>query len=214
MTKLIFVRHGFSQANRLRVFAGCTFDAPLTEQGQAQGDTVSAFIAKNYEVDKILSSPMMRAKQTVSLLAERTGKQIEVVVDFREIFGGDWEGKSFEEIEKRYPEDYKTWKTDFANTKPTNGESFLELMKRIKTAVTKVAEENENKTVVVATHAGVIRALLAWMKKLSCEEIRESGWVPNASINEIVYQKGKWTVKREGFADYLGEKKTVLPPNI
>ena len=214
MTKLIFVRHGYSEANKSHVFAGCTFDAPLSEQGKAQGDAVSSFIAQNFLVDRIVSSPMIRAQSTVKLLSEKTGKQIETDEKFREIYGGEWEGKTFSDIEKIYPEEYVLWRTDFGYCRPVGGESFEELRERVVNAARRLAEESDGKTVVVATHAGAIRALLAGVKNLTDEEIKQTTWVPNASISVLAYENGTWTVEIEGFADYLGENKTVLPPNI
>ena len=214
MTKLLFIRHGFSEANRLHIFAGSTNDVPLSEQGKKQGDTVSAFIAKNYTVDRILSSPMKRAKDTVKRLAETTGLSVETDVDFVEIFGGEWEGKTFEEIEKISPKEYFIWRNDFGNACPVGGESFSKLQKRVSQAAQRVAKANEGKTVVIATHAGVLRALLAFLKEIPNQEVKNTTWVTNASLTEIIYNDGKWTVEKESFADYLGDNVTALPSNI
>ncbi len=214
MTKLLFIRHGFSEANRLHIFAGSTNDVPLSEQGQAQGDTVSAFIANNYVVDRILSSPMRRAKNTVKRLSEQTGLPVETDVGFVEIFGGEWEGKTFEAIEKSSPKEYFVWRNDFGNACPVGGESFSQLQKRVFAAAERVAKANAGKTVVIATHAGVLRALLARLKGLSNEKVKNTTWVTNASLTEIAYDDGKWTVEKESFADYLGDNVTCLPSNI
>ena len=106
------------------------------------------------------------------------------------------------------------WRNDFGNACPVGGESFSKLQKRVSQAAQRVAKANEGKTVVIATHAGVLRALLAFLKEIPTQEVKNTTWVTNASLTEITYEDGKWTVEKESFADYLGDNVTALPPNI
>jgi broad specificity phosphatase PhoE len=68
---IYFMRHGESQANADGVFAGPTYSAPLTDQGKSQAQLEGARI-KNQGItfDRIISSPIERAKETAELLAQ------------------------------------------------------------------------------------------------------------------------------------------------
>ena len=209
MTKILFVRHGYSEANRLQMYAGSGVDSPLTEQGQAQGDTVSAFIAENYHVDKIISSPLSRAKNTIRLLAEKTGLPIETEEGFKEIYGGKWEGRAHQDNAKDYPKEFAVWKKDYGNCHPPEGESFASLQERMLKTAEKTARENDGKTVVVATHAGALRALFSAFKNIPNEDVQlKTTWVPNASISTVEYENGKWALVSEGEVGHLGDNVT------
>ena len=60
MTRLLFVRHGQSEANLEGVFAG-QIDPALTELGYRQAECTAEFIAKTYQVDAVYSSDLQRA---------------------------------------------------------------------------------------------------------------------------------------------------------
>lgn len=67
MKKLYFVRHGLSQFNVERRFAG-TIDTPLTPEGRAQA-RIAAEKAKKLNIDLIISSPLSRAYETAKIIA-------------------------------------------------------------------------------------------------------------------------------------------------
>ena len=76
-------------------------------------------------------------------------------------------------------------------------------------AAEKTARANDGKTVVVATHAGALRALFAVFKNIPNDEVHlTTSWVPNASISKVEYDNGKWTLVVEGFVEHLGDNVT------
>ena len=106
------------------------------------------------------------------------------------------------------------WKNDIGNARCTGGESVQELSKRILKAVERIAEENENKTVVIATHATPVRCMqCAWQGK-TFDEMKDISWVSNASVTEAVYENGKFTINFAGKDDHLSELVTALPKNV
>ena len=64
MTTLLLIRHGQSQANLTRCFAG-HLDAPLTQLGQQQAACTAEFVANAYSVDAVYGSDLLRAFDTV-----------------------------------------------------------------------------------------------------------------------------------------------------
>ncbi|PWJ43732.1 alpha-ribazole phosphatase [Sediminitomix flava] len=108
----------------------------------------------------IYTSPLVRCEQLAEAILEKTSYQNpSFFTDKRlmEMDFGDWENVAWDDI----PEDtLSKWSEDFVNEKVPNGESFVELNKRVLSfwdeLLTKKAEH-----AVVVTHAGVIRALLS-----------------------------------------------------
>ena len=67
---IYFVRHGLSESNVKRIFAGQKDDSLLTEQGKEEARRIGREILKEcIFIDKIVSSPAKRAVETAQLIA-------------------------------------------------------------------------------------------------------------------------------------------------
>lgn len=202
MTRLIFVRHGQSEANEKGFFAGHT-DVTLTPLGLKQAEELKGFILKNYKIDGVYSSDLTRACQTIQPTAE--GLNLPIIKDesLREINGGKWEGLSIEEIAERYPNDYFTWHSDIGLSCCTGGESVKELQKRAIAAVSKIATENSGKTLLICTHGCFLRAMQCYWQDSTLEQMKDVEWVPNASVTEVIYDNGGIRTLRVGETSFL-----------
>ena len=175
MTKFLIIRHGQSTATLEERYAGW-YDAPLTELGRKQAAITTDYILKNYHVDAVYSSDLIRAVETVKEIAARANVPLVKEKALREIDGGEWERKQVEEIAREYPEQAYLWKTDIGKARPTGGESFAELQVRIDSAFRKIAAENDGKTVVVASHGGAIRTMQCLFENVPIEDMRKVPW--------------------------------------
>lgn len=212
MVKILVVRHGFSQSNLDGTFTG-HLDAPLTDLGLKQGELVSDYIYKNYKIDAIYSSDLSRAVNTIKPLAESLNMQIKTTKNLREIYGGVWEGKTIAKIKEMYASDYEKWHTYADDMCPTEGESMREVMQRSKNALLDIARENQGKTVVVATHGGLIKALQGELMGLKVNELKTLNYVCNASIMEIEYD-GEFKIVNGCISHYLGEMLTEMTKGV
>ena len=210
MTKFLIIRHGQSTANLEERYAGW-YDAPLTELGRKQAAITTDYILKNYHVDAVYSSDLIRAVETVKEIAARANVPLVKEKALREIDGGEWEEKQVEEIAREYPEQAYLWKTDIGKARPTGGESFAELQVRIDSAFRKIAAENDGKTVVVASHGGAIRTMQCLFENVPIEDMRKVPWTPNASVSEVNCENGKYTPVRLGYTGHLGTLITEIP---
>lgn len=205
-TRLIFVRHGYSQANEKNIFAGIT-DVPLTELGKEQAVLTANYLSQ-YDIDVLYSSDLKRAVQTAQPIAEQTGLPIILNEKLREMDLGEWEELPFEAVVKNYPKEYDLWMTDVGNAAAPGGESIAELRKRIITAVEEITAKHRCKTVCVVTHAEAMRMLFwTWTEK----RLADIPYVPNSSVTVVEYQKNRYRVVLDGFAEHLGDLTTRLP---
>ena len=124
------------------------------------------------------------------------------------------EGLTFDEIAERYPEEYNVWKTDFSNAHCPEGESASDVYRRIKKATLRVAEENEGKTLLIAAHATVIRAVECFAHGYGENEMGKVYFPHNASINIFEYENGKLSPKETNIVEHLGELVTAVPSKI
>lgn len=78
---IYFVRHGLSEANVKRVFAGQKDDSPLVEEGRQQAkETANKIKSEGIKINKIVSSPAKRALETAQIIAKELGFDISTIV--------------------------------------------------------------------------------------------------------------------------------------
>lgn len=102
---------------------------------------------------RVYSSPLTRCLQ----LAQTFSDSVNTDPRLQELYFGDWEGVRFDDIDSVA---LQQWTDNFATVTPPNGESFADLYQRTG-EFWKELLANPADQVVIVTHAGVIRALLA-----------------------------------------------------
>lgn len=213
MTRILLIRHGQSTANVKKIFAG-NFNSPLSELGMLQAEQTAEYIAENYKVDKIYSSDLERALSVGKAIGDKLHIDVTAQKNLREISAGLWEGCSFEELYERFPSYRDVWLNDIGNATCDGGESVAQLQKRFVSAVTDIAEANYGKTVVITTHATSIRVMQCFCEKKTLDEMKNVPWVSNASVTELEYTGGEFSIVRVGYDAHLGECVSRLPSNV
>jgi len=104
MIKIILVRHGETDDNNNMRLSG-HIDSKLSDMGLTQSQKTINFL-KSYDIDCIYSSPSSRAIGTIKELAKQ--KELEIIIDnnLKEMNFGDFEGKTFKEIQSNYKEEF------------------------------------------------------------------------------------------------------------
>jgi alpha-ribazole phosphatase/probable phosphoglycerate mutase len=80
---------------------------------------------------------------------------------FREIGFGVWEGKTRDELERLIPGQVVRFYQDPVHNRPAGAEPLDAFSARVQAGFTDLAERCAGQSVLVVTHAGVIRAILA-----------------------------------------------------
>src|ERR1035437_10018595 len=145
MLTLILTRHG--QAASADVMLGGQLDVPLTPTGRHEAEALARRLA-GVRIDRIVSSPLLRALETAQTLA--TGRPVEVDERLRELDYGRWEGLTYEEIDARDPELRTRWDHDPGSTHSPGGESGEAVAAR---ALTFLVELHEDELATAAAHA-------------------------------------------------------------
>ena len=213
MTRILLIRHGETWANRREEFAGFT-DAILTELGYQQAEKTAAYVKEHYNVDKVYASDLQRAFNTGKAVADLFGLEVIPEKGMREIFGGLWEDVPYATLCERYPEEYGVWLQNIGKSVCTEGESVEELGQRVFGTVQRIAKENEGKTIVIATHATPVRVTQTLIQDGNLDRMQEVPWASNASITELSYEDGVWSVVKASMDEHLGDMKTVLPDDV
>lgn len=202
MVRLLIVRHGVSLTNSEKRYTGQR-DVPLAPLGLLQGEAASRYLAEHYPIDAIYSSDLCRAKETLMPLAKALSLPIVTRIDLREIRLGEWEGKTYEEVQRLYPETYAMIQSEKWRARYEGGESYREAYDRAVRAFSAIAAENEGKTVAVASHGGTVRLYLTHLLGIPFESNEIAPALGNASLTVVELDGGKPHVALYGFDGYL-----------
>jgi len=203
------MRHGQSESNLAKCFAG-QMNVHLSELGHKQAEVTSEYL-KTIPVDVIYSSDLYRAYETAQHTAEKKGLPIHTSPKLREIFAGEWEGKSTAELAEKYGEGYDAWKYNIGAVQTPGGESVKQVMERFVPEVERIMRENEGKTIFIFCHATPIRLLRAAWEGVPLENVKDIPRVANSSVTHGEYSDGAFRIVQYSYADFLGDLK-VEPP--
>ena len=155
MTRLLLIRHAEPDEDaRGRCYG--RLDVGLSPTGLASAERLAESL-RPVQLDAVYVSPRLRAVQTANALgASRT-----VDDRLRELDFGQFEGRTYDEIEREQPEFFRSWMETPTLVRFPGGESYAELRERVAAAVDEIVAANDGRTVALVSHGGVIRAALA-----------------------------------------------------
>ncbi len=206
MTRLILIRHGQSEANLAHWFGGHT-DAFLTELGHAQARAAAAYLHGRERIDAVYASSLTRTMDTARPTAEAFSLPVIPEDGLREIYAGDWEGLPFPLVEAKFHDDRALWRTDLAHALCTGGETVAQVYDRVIATVTRIARENEGKTLLIATHWTPIICLLCRATVGDISRIMECPEPTNASLHVLRFEQGVLSPERINITEHLGDLK-------
>ena len=207
-SRLIFVRHAEAEGNLNRVFHGWT-DSGITEKGHIQAKHAAERL-ESIDIDVIYSSSMKRTLQTAQYISDIKNLPIIRTDKLKEINGGEWEGKRWDELPGLWPEEYDTWENEpHAHVMP-NGETMEEFQKRLIDEVMYILKNNTGKNICIVTHGTAIRSLMCVFLGCGLKEMVSIKWYDNTSITIIDYEKGKFNVVLEGDTSHLGNELSTV----
>lgn len=189
-TNIYLIRHAQSIANAEGLFGGLT-DYNLSNYGLKQADKL-ALKLKDVNVDKIYSSPLKRAIQTITPTARMMNKKVNIVDDLREIYLGKWENRLISELKSSYPiETNYIEKTEYY-TGIEEQEKVSNVAKRMISSIRKIALENCNSNVIITSHSVAIKAFLCSTMNIPFEQTKEKTvYLDNTSIVNLVFDNVK-----------------------
>jgi len=200
-TRIIFVRHAEAEGNLNRVFHGWT-DSSITERGHLQAQRVAQRL-KDVDIDVIYSSSLKRTLQTAQYIADVKNLPIIRTDKLKEINGGDWENREWEELPKLWPEEYDSWESRPHEHKMPGGESMVEFQKRLIDEVKYIIDNNKGKNICIVTHGTAIRSMMCYFKNCDLTEMINIQWYDNTSVTILDYEDGKFNIVLEGDTSHL-----------
>lgn len=183
-TRIIAIRHGETAWNVDTRIQG-HLDIPLNDTGLWQAQRVAAALAGE-PVAAIYASDLKRAHATASAIGQAVGRDVVSHTGLRERSFGQFEGKTFMEIDTLWPDDAQAWRKRVPDWTPEGGESLVVLRERIAGTAQALAERHMGEQIVLVAHGGVLDVLyrIATGQDLQAPRTWQLG---NASINRLLW---------------------------
>ncbi|MFJ4144665.1 alpha-ribazole phosphatase family protein [Pseudomonas sp. NPDC089734] len=145
-----------------------SLDDALTEAGWEQ---MRAAVAQAGPWTRIVSSPLQRCARFAEELAGKLGLPMNLEPDLQELHFGDWEGHSAAQLMETDAEGLGLfWEDPYAFT-PPNGERVVDFSARVLAAVECLYQRHAGERVLLVSHGGVMRLLLAQARGLPREQL-------------------------------------------
>ncbi|MBA7636549.1 Phosphoserine phosphatase 1 [subsurface metagenome] len=151
MTKVILVRHGETEWNRLRRIQGGNSDTQLNQRGRKQAASL-ALRLKQEEIQAIYSSPLQRAQDTARAIAGYHQLPVGVEPSLREIEVGELEGVSIAEVGKHLSQLLIRYSQGEELPRIPGGESLTEVQQRVWDTIQRLVGRHGDGVLVVVSH--------------------------------------------------------------
>lgn len=171
MTELWLVRHGETDWNREQRLMG-QLDIPLNARGLQQAADLAASL-HGQPFDALVSSDLLRARQTADVLAAALNLPLTLDARLREEHLGGWQGQTHAEIQARYPGTWEQRRVDPPGFRPPEGETIAEMAARACAAMDEIAAKYPQRRVLVVSHGILIAALICRANGLPLARIFE-----------------------------------------
>jgi alpha-ribazole phosphatase len=180
MSELLFIRH--AETDMAGTFCGHS-DPELNGRGRVQLEELIDRLRME-DVAMVYTSDLRRAHTTGMAIAEAFGINCHAHSALREINFGQWEGITWEEIERRDHSYARHWIAEYPRLPAPDGESFHAFERRVLDEVKFLSLEAEaaDCCIAVVTHAGVLRTVLRALH--GCSE--ENAWEQTRSYCSVV----------------------------
>lgn len=185
---LYIIRHGKTDQNSKMLLQGRS-DHPLNGEGTEQAaEAAQRFADMGVEIDKVYTSPLIRAVRTAEIVAPAAEK----VTDRRliEMDYGPYEGMDLRDPAPEVMEFF----SDFVNVPAPEGmEPLPEIVSRLGDFLEEIREEAEEKNILISTHAIAMKGALEYLTPDS----HGSYWaknIGNCDIYASEIKDGRFTV--------------------
>jgi probable phosphoglycerate mutase len=168
---LYVTRHGETDYNVQGRYAGTT-DTPLNGNGLRQAEELAVKLS-SADLNVIVSSPLLRARQTADIIRKAFGVPLTVMEEFAEINLGVYEGLTREEAQTRYPDMWARLSSRPPDVAPDGGETHRQFDAKVAAGMEKLKSMYNNSNVLLVCHALTARVINRQIQGLSFEDMHK-----------------------------------------
>ena len=183
-TRILAIRHGETLWNVDSRIQG-HLDIGLNDTGRWQAERLGLAL-KDEPIAAIYASDLSRAHDTALAVSRHTGVPVQAEPGLRERSFGEFEGRTFAEIETELPAQAQRWRQRDPTFTPAGGESLLMLEARVLSVAARLAAQHPGEQIALFAHGGVMDILYRAATRLDLQAART--WaLGNTAINRLLW---------------------------
>lgn len=208
MTTIYLIRHAEAEGNLYRRIHG-HYNALITENGFRQIEALERRF-RDIHVDAVWSSDLYRTMTTARAVYVPKGLALHTDPGLREIYMGDWEGRSWGEILHREPELMDRFNHTDPAWRAPGSENFAEVGERVEKALRRIAQAHPGQTVAVFSHGTAIRQALAVIKGTAPRDWYNLPHSENTAVTRLDWDGERFRIIVEMDASHLDPSISTL----
>ena len=183
-TRILAIRHGETLWNVDSRIQG-HLDISLNDTGRWQAERLGLAL-KDEPIAAIYASDLSRAHDTALAVSRHTGVPVKPEPGLRERSFGEFEGRTFAEIETELPAQAQRWRQRDPTFTPAGGESLLMLEARVLRVAARLAAQHPGEQIALFAHGGVMDILYRAATRLDLQAPRT--WaLGNTAVNRLLW---------------------------
>jgi broad specificity phosphatase PhoE len=181
--KLYFLRHGETTSSQTGTYCG-RLDINLTPEGVKMAEDF-AQTYKEIPWKAVYCSPLKRGIATAKPLCDNLGIEMKLRNGLKEIHYGEWEGKTPDEVNREFHDDYVRWLADPGWNSPNGGEKAIDIARRSSEVLEEIEDTHKTGDVLVVSHKATIRIMLCSLLGIDVGRYRDRIGMPVAALSIV-----------------------------
>jgi broad specificity phosphatase PhoE len=204
-----FLRHGETQASQTGGYCG-VLDVDLTPEGHRMAKEFAAAY-KSLPWVAVFCSPLRRSMDSARPLCAAVGLETQRRDGLKEIAYGQWEGKTPDEVNRRFHDEYVRWLADAGWNAPTGGERGVDVARRSSVVLEEIERTYLSGNVLVVSHKATTRIMICSLLGIDVGRYRDRISMPVASLSIVEMTEQGPFLKVLGDRSYLRESLRLRP---
>jgi broad specificity phosphatase PhoE len=197
---LVLTRHGLTPRSDPEQHLGQRIDIELSPAGQAQAVALAVRL-DHVRFERIYTSPLVRARETAAIIAQRSPGTPPIEADprLREMDYGHWEGLTYPQIDARDLAERRAWEADPATIACPGGESGNDVAARVRSFLADLlrahdeaplADPATERPVLAVAHSSLNRILVCVALGIEVREFRLRLQQSQANLTALRFEHG------------------------
>ena len=188
--RIFMLRHGKPEFPGEGSYIYGHTDYPLSELGKSQARRIGEALS-GIKMDRIISSDLSRAAETARMVADSQDGSVSVEYDpeIREIYMGEWEGLTKDQIKGNYVDIFRERGADIENTAAPGGETFVRASERGVRALKRIIGDSEScERILIVAHGGIMWGMIAALFDIRLGDIFRFG-LDHCALHLVEYRE-------------------------
>jgi probable phosphoglycerate mutase len=165
---IYLLRHGDSRQDEIKRYIGQA-DLPLNAEGRAQAACWQKKLA-HIAMERIFCSDLSRSIESARIIAGGRSESVQPLHKLREINLGAWDGLSFDDVRRLYPDEYERRGANMVTYRSPGGECFADLAARVVPLFVEIVAGSSGNLLIVG-HAGVNMVIICHILGMPLENL-------------------------------------------